>query len=205
MALDPPRAWSVPYGLSLTLSLDMPAEVRSVESPTHPLAIEVDGCRAKVTLGERETALDRDLVVRVRLARPEGPRILLERDGSGGGALLVAFRPRFEAGTPCRTEVVFLVDRSGSMQGSSIAQVRNALQLFLRSLDEGTEFNVVGFGSRVQALFAASRPYDESSFAEASRHVDGMLADLGGTEILPALRQALEGRGPRGSRASSSS
>ncbi|MDL1948615.1 VWA domain-containing protein [Acidobacteria bacterium ACD] len=197
-ALNPPVLWSVPYGLSLTLRLEMPVGIRSVESPTHPLSVEVDGSRATVTLGERETALDRDLVVRVKLAGPEGQRVLAERDGKGGGAVLVSFRPRFEAATAGSSEVVFLVDRSGSMEGSSIAQVRNALQLFLRSLGEGTSFNVVGFGSTVQALFPESRPYDPQSFAEASRHVEGMRADLGGTEILPALRTVLEARRAEG-------
>lgn len=190
-ALNPPVAWDVPYGLTLTLRMEMPDDVRSVESPTHPLSVEVDGKRATVVLGERETALDRDLVVRVRLAGPEGQRVLAERDAAGGGAVLVSFRPRFEAGTDARAEVVFLVDRSGSMQGSSIEQVRNALQLFLRSLGEGTSFNVVGFGSTVQALFPESRSYDPQSFAEAIRHVERMQADLGGTEILPALETVL--------------
>jgi len=36
---------------------------------------------------------------------------------------------------------VFLVDRSGSMGGRPIAQVKRALQFFLRSLPEETIFN----------------------------------------------------------------
>jgi len=39
------------------------------------------------------------------------------------------------------TELVFLVDRSGSMGGRPIAQVKRALQFFLRSLPEETIFN----------------------------------------------------------------
>jgi Ca-activated chloride channel family protein len=77
------------------------------------------------------------------------------------------------------------------MQGSSIEQVRNALQLCLRSLIAGSSFNIVGFGSRFEALFDGCRPYDENSLATASQHVDSMGATLGGTEILPALEFVL--------------
>lgn len=85
------------------------------------------------------------------------------------------------------------------MSGESIEEARNALQLCLRSLPAGLRFNVVGFGSTFEALFPASRPYDEKSLAEASAYVKAMDADLGGTEILPALRAVLEAKadGPR--------
>ncbi len=85
-----------------------------------------------------------------------------------------------------------MVDRSGSMQGTSIAEARNALQLALRSLRPGSFFNILGFGSRFKALFAQSRPYDDTTLAEATKHVEGLEADLGGTEILPALKHVFD-------------
>ena len=87
-------------------------------------------------------------------------------------------------------EVIFLVDRSGSMAGTSIEEVRNALQLCLRSLVPGCYFNIIGFGTKIDPLFPHSRLYDEATLAAASAHVSGMQADLGGTEILPALEAA---------------
>jgi Ca-activated chloride channel family protein len=66
------------------------------------------------------------------------------------------------------------------------------LQLCLRSLEEGDAFDVVGFGSTFQTLFGAPRPYAQASLEEASAHVERLQADLGGTEILPALRSVLE-------------
>lgn len=154
-ALNPPVAPQVPYGLDLTVTLEMPCAIRGVESPTHPLSFELDGSR--------------------------------------GTAALLAFLPRLGESAsrrrPC--EAIFLVDRSGSMGGTSIQEARNALQLCLRSLDAGSRFNVVGFGSMFQKLFPESRPYDDASLAEATRYVAAMDADLGGTEILPALEAVL--------------
>jgi hypothetical protein len=189
-ALNPPRDWRVPYGLDLTVRIEMPSPIRAVESPSHPVRVELDASKATVTLGGRETALDRDFVLKVKLAEAHVPRAWLETDPRGRRAALVAFQPRFDAEeSPC--ELILLVDRSGSMQGASIAEARNALQLCLRSLTEGTRFNIVGFGSTFEMLFPESRAYDERSLKEASKHVDNMDANMGGTEILAPLEAIL--------------
>jgi Ca-activated chloride channel family protein len=194
-ALNPPVAGEVPYGLSLRVSLDMPSAIRGVESPSHPVSVDLDGPRGTVGLGTAETALDRDFVLVVRLAETHAPLVRLERTAEGGLVAMLAFAPRFgnEDALPeaPKGEVVFLVDRSGSMGGSSIAEARNALQLCLRSLPAGARFNVVGFGSTHESLFPSSRPYDDASLAEASAYVSGMKADLGGTEVLQPLRAIL--------------
>src|SRR5262245_16709526 len=190
-ALNPPRAFSVPYGLELEIDLDMPSAIRAVESPSHPLALDLDGRRARVRLGGRRTSLDRDFVLKVRLADAPIARAWMETDKAGRAAALLAFEPRFET-RESAAEMVFLVDRSGSMGGSSIQEACNALQLCLRSLRPGCLFNVVGFGSRFEPLFAESRPYDEASLAEAARAVSRFDETLGGTEILAPLQWILE-------------
>jgi Ca-activated chloride channel family protein len=145
---------------------------------------------ATVTLSQQDAALDRDVILLIGLADASQPHIVLERDDEGRVAVAVTMRPTSSIELAA-ADVVFVVDRSGSMQGSSIEQVRNALQLCLRSLVAGSSFNIVGFGSRFEALFDGSRSYDERSLATASQHVDGMDASLGGTEILPALEFVL--------------
>ena len=57
----------------------------------------------------------------------------------------------------------------------------------------GSRFNIIGFGSTFDALFPASHPYDDAGLREANRYLDRLDANLGGTELLPALRAALEG------------
>jgi Ca-activated chloride channel family protein len=190
-ALNPPRDWRVPYGLDVTVRIEAASAIRAVESPSHPVRVETDGRRATVTLGGRETALDRDFVLNIRLAEAHAPRAWVETDAHGRRAALVAFQPRFDV-EDAPSELILLVDRSGSMQGTSIAEAKNALQLCLRSLAEGTRFNVVGFGDTFQMLFPESRPYDERSLKEASAHVARMDADMGGTEILAPLEAILQ-------------
>src|SRR5262245_53068711 len=189
-ALNPPHLEEVPYGLTFRASVAPAALVRRIESPSHPVAIELGPDAATVTLSQQDAALDRDVILLIGLADASQPQIVLERDDDGRVAAAVTMRPTFSVEVAA-ADVVFVVDRSGSMQGSSIEQVRNALQLCLRSLIAGSSFNIVGFGSGFEALFDGSRTYDEHSLATASQHVNGMEASLGGTEILPALEFVL--------------
>ncbi|MCI4355391.1 MAG: VIT and VWA domain-containing protein, partial [Thermoplasmata archaeon] len=195
--LNPPVAWDVPYGLGLTVALEMSGKVRSIESPSHSIRVEgLKGGQARVELATREAALDRDFVLKIGLEEPLAPRAVLEAGPDGVGHLLASFRPVFDSGQPAPVEVVFVVDRSGSMQGTSIAEAKSALKLALRSLRPGSLFNVVGFGDSHVSLFKESRPYADDTLADADAHVEKMDAHLGGTEILPALEFVL-GKEPR--------
>jgi Ca-activated chloride channel family protein len=184
--LNPPVAATVPYGLTVEVDVDLGVALRSVESPSHAIGVELDGPRARVRLGERLAALDRDFVLCLRPAEALGARAHVELADDGSAAAMLTFVPRFAAG-PTPGEIVFLVDRSGSMQGPSIGEARNALQLCLRSLTRDHFFNVVGFGSGHRLLFPESRAYDDASLAVARAHVAELQADMGGTEILGAL------------------
>jgi len=189
--LNPPKLAGVPYGLSFTARVAMPGRIRRIESPSHPISIDFDGDRATVTLAQEHVALDRDLLLLITPTETGAPQVVLERTKSGRVAAAVTFRPQFAAAR-VPAEVVFLVDRSGSMQGSSIEQVRNALQICLRSLEAGCAFNIVGFGSTFESMFNEVRPYDEGSLTEASAYTAQLGASLGGTELLPAIEFVLE-------------
>jgi len=188
--LNPPLAWQVPYGLTFSARFTMPGPIGHVESPSHPIAVSIDGHAAAVQLTQRDAPLDRDLVVLVDAGALATPRAWIEHDESGDGALAVAFAPVLpDAIVPA--DITFLVDRSGSMGGTSIREVRNALALCLNALTPECRFNIIGFGSEHVTLFPESRAYDDTSLAEARAHVAALEADLGGTELLPALGAAL--------------
>jgi Ca-activated chloride channel family protein len=192
-ALNPPLLKEVPYGLTFHATVAAPSQLRRIESPSHPVRLELGSDVATVTLSQQDAALDRDVVLLIGLDDAARPQIVLERDDEGRVAAAVTMRPAFSIELAA-ADVVFVVDRSGSMQGSSIEQVRNALQLCLRSLIAGSSFNIVGFGSSFEALFDGCRPYDENSLATAAQHVASMGATLGGTDILPALEFVLNQR-----------
>ncbi|KAG7273512.1 hypothetical protein CRUP_015888 [Coryphaenoides rupestris] len=54
-------------------------------------------------------------------------------------------------------ELVFLIDRSGSMSGANIHRVKEGMVVALKSLPPGTMLNIVGFGTTIKALFTSSK------------------------------------------------
>jgi len=87
-------------------------------------------------------------------------------------------------------EAVFIVDTSGSMEGTSIKQAKEALQMALDRLAPGDRFNVIEFNSVTKALFGAPVPADTATLAKAKSFVTALRA-RGGTEMKPALEAAL--------------
>ena len=62
--------------------------------------------------------------------------------------------------------MIFVIDTSGSMAGSSIEQARAALSLAIDRLSPGDRFNVIRFSDETRALFPGLRPWN----AETLRH-----------------------------------
>lgn len=89
-------------------------------------------------------------------------------------------------------EAVFVIDTSGSMNGDSMKQAKAALKLALGRLTTNDRFNIIQFNNQTHSLFGRSVSASPENLQRALRYVDGMEAE-GGTEMLPALKQALHG------------
>jgi Ca-activated chloride channel family protein len=133
-------------------------------------------------------------------------------DGFGGGFItgerrgqdhfLFLFSPQVGRGQVPRLpkDIVFVLDRSGSMAGEKIEQVRLALQHILGQLQKGDRFALLAFNDRISALSYTLQPVDEHALQDAERFVNALSAE-NGTDLELALRTALEilvGAGERG-------
>lgn len=125
-------------------------------------------------------------------ANPEAS-VLTEKLGEETYALLLVTPP---PQSPARIprETVFIIDSSGSMEGASMTQAKEALLLALDDLRSGDTFNIVDFDSDARALFPQSMPAGVQSLRKAKDFVGGIIAD-GGTEMMKALDLALPQRG----------
>ena len=88
----------------------------------------------------------------------------------------------------------FVLDRSGSMNGTKIQQAVEALKLFVQSLEPNSWFNVVSFGSRYSALWSNSVKYTDENVATCLNKVSNFGADMGGTEIYQCLKDSIESK-----------
>ena len=90
-------------------------------------------------------------------------------------------------------EMIFVMDVSGSMGGTSIRQAKKALIFALKRLQPEDRFNVITFNSLTDKLFSHAQPGTDHYIEKALDYVDGLEAG-GGTEIEPAILEALDGR-----------
>jgi len=95
---------------------------------------------AYIYLHESSTFLEKDVVILISSQKLDHPRCSVERYLPSEGAeettdaYALTLVPRFNLPPLPGQEYVFLVDRSGSMSGSRITQVKAALQIMLKSL-----------------------------------------------------------------------
>lgn len=91
--------------------------------------------------------------------------------------------PPQEAPAFVNQEFIFIVDCSGSMEGSRIASARKALGLFVQSLEPGVPFNVVKLRlspSRLLLLSACLLMCGGQIRIDARVHVAVVAAEHGG-------------------------
>ncbi len=190
--LNPPTVpGGVPYGLALSVSFKGASTVTSVECPSHPVRVSTRGKKATVELSGPDVQLDQDVVVTFTMKDAGESALYVARDEAGDAILMLDVLPPRDVHR-ASVEAVFLIDRSGSMMGSSIQQARSALLLALSSLQEGDWFNVIGFGTQVDQLFDRSVAYTDESLGMARAAVQSWDADLGGTDIMTPLTRVLE-------------
>eukprot|EP01113_Clastostelium_recurvatum_P026749 TRINITY_DN3212_c0_g1_i3.p1 TRINITY_DN3212_c0_g1~~TRINITY_DN3212_c0_g1_i3.p1 ORF type:complete len:918 (-),score=245.79 TRINITY_DN3212_c0_g1_i3:11-2764(-) len=184
----------IEYGLHLDIYLDSTSDIASVTSSSHPIDRHPSATlrRSRVTLmTDPKFPLVDNFQMDIKLANPHEPSIKIQQDDvTKDKVAMISVFPNQDLGEydTIYTEMIFLIDRSGSMAGSKINKVRDTMQLFLRSIPEGTLFNIVGFGTRHEFLFPeGSVEYNERTLAHATQHIGGLAANLGGTEILRPL------------------
>ena len=153
---------------------------------------------ADVTLASR-VGLDRDFELLVALRDVSTPSMMCEfHPEKDSHAVLLSFLPNVEPTTGgVNTEIVLVVDRSGSMGGEPIKQARVTLDAILDALPAGVFFNICGFGSQFQMLFKQAVAKSPATLQKARAHVSKIEADLGGTALLEPL-EAIYSTAPRG-------
>jgi len=180
---------SCPYRVTLTLDCLGAAAT----SPSHAFDTRSDG---KIVLSD--VVPDRDIVFYIDLEKSASA--VYQKIGDDRFVSMVTCYPPVAPVETSKGEFVFLVDRSGSMDGDAIRQAKNAMRVILKSIPVDSHFNIVGFGTRFEELFAGggSRLYTRETHQQAERYVSKMDASMGGTEIFAPLEKILSRQSAEG-------
>ncbi len=166
-----------------------------LDCPSHAAAdVQRDGTLGSVTWNAENVRFDGPFRVR---SAPAGQGLTLalvaaREEGAAEGHFLVRLVPRLDDVPAVPRDVVFVIDRSGSMSGRKIEQARAALLHGLATLAPDDRFQVLSFSSGVNALAADGLvAADADALARARQFANGLTAS-GGTNIDAALRAAVE-------------
>ena len=167
----------------------------TITSPSHAVKVEeLPGDRRLVGLAEEITIPDRDFVLRIEVAATEQPAstVVTQQAGDGCYGMLTVFPPEVRRSSVGQTprDIVFLLDRSGSMEGSRLASAKLGVQGCLAMLELQDRFQIIAFDSTQTSYrtdwTAATGAEIEKAIAYVAKTTSGS-----GTEMQPALRLAL--------------
>ena len=180
--------------LEVTVRLDMGMPLARVDAPYHDIVLARRAGVYSISLAAGVTEMDRDFVLTWQPVSGAAPTAALftEEVGEEYFGLLMVLPPAAERAAPAPPrEIVFVVDTSGSMGGTAIAQARDSVSRALRELRPEDRFNIIEFNSTHRALYRRPVPATRHHVQRAQEFVR-LLQATGGTEMLPALRAALE-------------
>jgi Ca-activated chloride channel homolog len=188
--LDPGHGRINPVSVEIRLQPGFP--VANLISPSHPIGVVADGEARIVTLAEGEVPADRDFVLSWRSAAADATLGLFRERLAGADYLMAVLTPPVEdRKRPVGPrEMIFVIDNSGSMAGDSIDQAKASLSHALKTLTSADRFNIIRFDDTMTELFERPVAATPEQVGIAQRFTDGLEAD-GGTEMLPALKEAL--------------
>lgn len=173
-------------------TLDCPSHAAAklvCEATRGEATFAADGARAQMPFVLRAVPKRTGFDVAVVASRPSAGG-----DGPGEGYFVARVVPRLAEPPKIPRDVVFVIDRSGSMDGRKIEQARAALVSGIASLKPGDRFDVISFASDVTALAdGALLPVTDENLARA-RVAARELTPTGGTNIAGALDAALARR-----------
>lgn len=182
--------------VTIRVELDAGVPLAEVASPYHRVNLRLESERKQVVdLASGTTPANRDFELTWRPVPEAAPRAawFTERRGSRTYGLLMLLPPAPGAADKrIPREAIFVIDTSGSMHGTSIAQAKEALALAIERLSAEDRFNVIEFNSYAKALFVEARAAGAENRAAALAWVQGLRAQ-GGTEMALALNLALNG------------
>jgi Ca-activated chloride channel family protein len=188
------------HDISLEVSIDAGVPIELVESNSHRIdASMVSPTSYRVSISESDLIPNKDFVLRYDVSGKRIEDAILTHRGPKGGFFTLILQPpdtpRVEDVTP--KEIVFVLDTSGSMQGFPIEKAKESMKMALDGLNPGDTFNLITFAGDTHVLFPSPVPANAENLSKAQAFLASREGS-GGTEMMKAIRAALE---PSGSQA----
>lgn len=195
-SLSTSRFGSKPVGATtVSIKLMTTSPLKNVFSPSHDLSVRrPDDRNATASWEGINDTSDRDLTLFYSTSADDvGLSLLTYRSGDRDGYFMLLASPRVQVPKDriLPKQVVFVLDRTGSMSGKKIEQARKSLLFCLGKLHPEDRFDVITFNESPDVLTRTLMPASAENVTKARHFVENIEAS-GGTNIDDALRAALD-------------
>ena len=187
------RGQQPPSELHISARIAAGLPIYDLSCPSHQIFPQWQNGAAQLTLDDSKPFEgNRDFVVRYRLAGDQIASGLLLFQGTDENFFLYMAQPpqrvANEAVPP--REYIFVVDVSGSMDGFPLNTSKRLLRNLIGKLRPTDLFNVVLFAGDSNVLSPQSLPANQENIGKAIALIEQQRG-AGGTELLPAVQQAM--------------
>jgi Ca-activated chloride channel family protein len=186
-------------GIDVHINAGLP--IAKVSCDTHKTNINFDGKNAAtVNLNASEKfSGNKDFIIKYQLAGGRIESGLLLYEGEKENFFLLMMQPpeKIKASAIPPREYVFIVDISGSMHGFPLDTSKALLKNLIGSLRPADRFNVLLFAGSAAMMAEHSLPATSQNIQKAIQVIEQQQGG-GGTELLPAMRKALDMKGAEG-------
>lgn len=191
---------------SFIASIQMPFEIRSIDSPSHELSIKKTAClavcRVENTKCSSNNDHDNSLILTISIATIHMPRMFVEDyldpiTNKTSRACMVSFYPEFDTSNIKQSNysptINFLFDCSNSMKENGLIEKSKLLGLLMlnKYMPASSLFNIILFGSDYIELFPFALNYNQINLNKANEFVFNNMNKFntrGNTDLLNVLR-----------------
>ncbi len=188
-----PKVDGVTNPVSITVNLNAGFELGDVASSYHKVDMTEKGPNTRVISLSGIAPADRDFELTWK-AKGTVPQAGLFKESVNGHDYLLGYvtPPNVDgAVTDLPRDITFVIDNSGSMNGTSMPQAKQSLLYGLSQLKPNDLFNIIRFDDTMTNVFGGSIPASEGNLDKAKKFVDSLEAN-GGTEMVPPMLDALK-------------
>ncbi|HSE42059.1 MAG TPA: VIT domain-containing protein, partial [Acidobacteriota bacterium] len=200
--ISPPRlakGFDPKVGLNIEVELLSDTRIHELECSQHAThTSNSENGRISVSLARTDELLNRDFVLRWRVAEDNVQTTLhffKSQDGTHYGMLSIV-PPHLDQRPDIARDVLFIVDRSGSMRGVKMASASKACSILLSTLGPADRFAISCFNNNVDWFYPNGidgdrfLAADESGLKRGEDYLRGITSE-GGTELDQALESGL--------------
>ncbi|MHC4088765.1 MAG: VIT and vWA domain-containing protein [Planctomycetota bacterium] len=190
-----PQGTRAGHDISVAVQVHAGLPLRSIESKQHEVNIEyLDDARtsAAVTLKDLTTIPNKDFVLELSTVTESISDALLTHTDERGQFFSLILQPpeRVEPEWVVAREVIFVIDKSGSMRGYPIDTAKNVMARCIQNLNPADTFNLMTFAGGLGFCFEVPVANTAANRAHALQYLQS-LQGSGGTEMMAAINACL--------------